>query len=62
MIMIMEVQHVIINMFRLMTTKLLQNISLNLGLKHRKENNMTQEEKSILLKDLCERLPYGITI
>jgi len=23
---------------------------------------MTQEEKSILLKDLCGRLPYGITI
>lgn len=32
---------------------------MNLGLKHRKENNMTQEEKELLLKDLFARLPYG---
>ena len=33
---------------------------LNLDLKHRKENNMTQEEKELLLVDLCARLPYNI--
>lgn len=37
------------------------SISLNLDLKrHRKENNMTHEEKDLLLKDLCARLPYGV--
>ena len=25
-----------------------------------KDNNMTQEEKDLLLKDLCGRLPYGV--
>ena len=32
----------------------------NKKLKHRKENDMTQEEKELVLKDLCTRLPYGV--
>ena len=35
-------------------------LDLNLGLKHRKGNNMTQEDKDLLLVDLCARLPYGV--
>ena len=34
------------------------DISLNLVLKHRKENDMTQEQRQLLLKDLCARLPH----
>lgn len=35
---------------------------MNLVLKHRKENDMTQEDKKLLLKDLCARLLYGTII
>ncbi len=31
-------------------------------LDNKKENNMTQEEKELLLKDLCARLPYGVIV
>ena len=31
-----------------------------LGLKVQKEDNMTQEEKNILIKELCMRIPYGV--
>ena len=27
---------------------------------HKKKYNMTQEDKNLLLKDLCGRLPYGV--
>lgn len=41
----------------------LQHTSLNLELKHKKENKiMTQEEKQLLLQDLCARLVYGIML
>ena len=35
---------------------------MNLVLKHRKENNMTQEDKELLLKYLCMALPYGVIV
>jgi len=37
-----------------------QGNSLNLDLKHRKENDMTKEDKQLLLANLCARLPYGV--
>ena len=36
------------------------DIFLNLVLNYRKENDMTQEEKDLVLKDLCARLTNGV--
>lgn len=35
---------------------------MNLVLKHRKENDMTHEEKQLLLKDLCARIRCGVIV
>ena len=43
-------------------SKILPNTSLNSDLNHRRENNMTKEEKELVYKELCARLPYSVQI
>ena len=50
----------VLRRFHEFNDKKIPEIVAEWGAEHLKRQNMTREEKQLLLKDLCARLPYGV--